>query len=369
MRSRLLVGVGASALILAACAEGGPPTSPSAVAGESASAPPGEPSSAPSPTPREHHVGISSVGADDGWNEALVCSMRAEAGAGGVSRLTVSNRVTDGAGQAADIRNLIAVGVEAVVINPDRSDDELTAAVREAIDAGIVVVGVNQPVAEEGAYLMATDQEEYGYLGARWLFEAMGGKGNVVYMRGKAGDPVDDQRDAGFKRALAESPDIKVVAEIPTDWDQAVAVEQLNAFLATEQKFGGIWTSGVDSVVVDALKIAGSPYVPIVGADNGAFVSQLLSEDGLDGAAVTNPAAVGGAAVRLALQVLDGGTPAEPEVLIDPQVWDNTTDAGRAQLAKANDPDIGLSWPLQISIPGWTTYAKDELLACEGRGG
>ena len=63
----------------------------------------------------------------------------------------------------------------------------------------------------------------------------------------------------------------------------------------------------MDSQVVDAIKAAGKESVPIVGADLGAFVSQLLDATnypGLEGAAVTNTAAVGGAGVNLALKLL-----------------------------------------------------------------
>ena len=60
------------------------------------------------------------------------------------------------------------------------------------------------------------------------------------------------------------------------------------------------------------------PYVPIVGADNAGFVTQLLNEPGLKGAAVTNPASIGGAGVTLALQILDGKKPAEHDRPRDP---------------------------------------------------
>ena len=62
----------------------------------------------------------------------------------------------------------------------------------------------------------------------------------------------------------------------------------------------------MDSQVVDAIQAAGKPFVPIVGADLRAFVEQLLNVsgdyEGLTGIAVYNPAAVGGAGVKLALQ-------------------------------------------------------------------
>ena len=49
-----------------------------------------------------------------------------------------------------------------------------------------------------------------------------------------------------------------------------------------------------DSVVVDAYKTANKPLVPIVGADNNGFLKQMLNDKELDGAAVTNPAVIGG---------------------------------------------------------------------------
>jgi ribose transport system substrate-binding protein len=105
--------------------------------------------------------------------------------------------------------------------------------------------------------------------------------------------------------------------------------------------------------------------VPVVGADNAGFVQQLLEVEGLEGAAVTNPASVGGAGVTLALQILNGEAPAESAVLVNPEVWDNTSDEGVATLEEANDPDIDETWPLGITIPDWTTYTKDDILACE----
>ena len=65
--------------------------------------------------------------------------------------------------------------------------EALNSAVKEATDAGIPVITVDATVTEPSSYIMTNDQETYGYLGAKWLFEQMGGKGAVFYMRGLAG--------------------------------------------------------------------------------------------------------------------------------------------------------------------------------------
>ena len=75
-----------------------------------------------------------------------------------------------------------------------------------------------------------------------------------------------------------------------------------------------------------------------------------------------------GAGVALALQILDGKMPAEKTVLVDPVVWDNTSDAGKALLAGAANPDLSPEWPVSVSIPGWTTYTMDQIIACKGPG-
>ena len=161
------------------------------------------------------------------------------------------------------------------------------------------VVAVDQTVTEPSAYIISNNQEEYAYLGAKWLFETLGGKGDVIYMRGAAGASADSDRDKGFKRALAEFPDVKVVQEVFTGWQQDQGKQQILDYIATGLPFDGIWTSGIDNVIVDALVESGATLVPVVGADNAGFVGQLLNVEGLQGAAVTNPGSIGGAGVTL----------------------------------------------------------------------
>jgi ribose transport system substrate-binding protein len=311
-------------------------------------------------------IGVSNTLTNNGWREEMICSINAQAAdSGQVSELRVFHRDTDAAGQLEDLRTLIGEGVDAIIVNPV-DPEAVNAALTEANEAGIPVISIDQAVTEPNAYLMSNDQEEYAYLGASWLFEAMGGSGDVVYMRGAAGAPADDDRHAGWERALAEYPDINVVFEEHTGWDQATGTQLIEDFLATGENYDGIWTSGIDNVIVDALVNAEAELVPIVGADNAGFVQQLLEVEGLTGAAVTNPASVGGAGVTLALQILGGEEPESKEVTVEPALWANDTDEGQALLEESADPDINETWPLGITIDGWTTYTKEEILACEG---
>lgn len=315
-----------------------------------------------------YKIGISNTVQGNGWREEMVCAMKAEALASGkVESLNIAHRNTDAAGQLEDMRNLIQAGVQAIVVNPANADG-INAAIKEATDKGIVVVAVDQAVTEPSAYILSNNQEEYAYIGAKWLFEQMGGKGAVVYMRGAAGAGADNDRDKGFKRAMAEFPDVTVAQEVFTGWQQDQGKQQINDIIASGMAFDGVWTSGIDNVIVDAFVESGAPLVPIVGADNAGFVAQLTAVEGLKGAAVTNPGSVGGAGVALAIQILDGQMPAEKTVLVNPTLWDNTSDAGKALIAAGANPNLSPEWPVSVSIPDWTHYTMDQIIACKGPG-
>jgi ribose transport system substrate-binding protein len=313
-------------------------------------------------------IGVSNTVQGNGWREEMICAMRAQALVeADVEKLIVAHRNTDSAGQLEDINNLVAAGVDAIVLNPS-NPDALNAALEAAMAQGIVVVAVDAGVTAEGAYILSNNQEQYAYLGAKWLFEQLGGEGDVVYMRGIAGVSADTDRDNGFKRALGEYPGIKVVHEVFTGWQQDQGKQQMFDFLATGVPFDGVWTSGIDNVIVDAFVESGAPLVPIVGADNAGFVQDLVEVEGLKGAAVTNPGSVGGAGIALAVDILNGKAPESKVVLVDPVLWENTTDEGRAAIAAAQNPNLDPEWPVSVSIPGWTDYTMDQIIACKGPG-
>ena len=221
-------------------------------------------------------IGVSNTLVGNGWREEMICSIKAQAKASGkVSKVIVANRNGGPAEQIADIRNLISAGANAIIINPS-SGNALNAVIAQAAARGIQVVSVDQRVTAPQAHNVTNDQVAYGRLGAEWLFKQMGGKGNVVEMRGIAGVPADTDRHTGFKQALKKYPNIKVVKSTFMGWDFATAGKQMLDILNSGVQVDGVWNSGADYTVISAFKTAGKPLVPIVGADNNEFLHQML---------------------------------------------------------------------------------------------
>ena len=307
----------------------------------------------------EFVIGVSNTLVGNGWREQMICSINAEASASGVVADVVTINENGGpTEQIAAIESLISQGVDAIILNPtDR--EALNDALEEAISQGIVVVAVDQAVTAEGAYVATNDQEAYGYLGAKWLFDQLGGEGQVAYMRGIDGVPADTDRDAGFQRALAEYPGITVVSEVFTGWDGAAGGE-LALDILTTTEVDGIWTSGIDLTVVDQFAVANVDPVPVVGADNNGFIKRLI--DGVaPGAAVTNPPAIGGVGASIAIAALQGEEP-ESVTTLTPEVY-SFEDTG--QLEELYDPDQHDWWSTYVEIDPYTNYQAADVTACQ----
>ena len=310
-------------------------------------------------------IGVSNTLVGNGWREEMICAVKAQAQASGaVSKVIVADRNGGPAEQAADIRNLISAGANAIVINPS-SSTALNSVIAQAAARGIKVVSVDQRVTAPQAHNVTNDQVAYGRIGATWLFKQLHGHGNVVEMRGIAGVPADTDRHTGFRQALKKFPGIHVVKSTFTGWQFAPGGKQMLDILNSGVKVDGVWTSGIDYTVVNAFRTAGKPLVPIVGADNNEFLKQLKTSKQLHGAAVTNPATIGGAGTAVAIKLLQGKS-VPTWVKLTPQLWDNRTAAGKREITANYSPSRPPTYSARLQIKPWTTYTTKQLFSCKG---
>src|SRR5215208_733761 len=307
-------------------------------------------------------LGISNTLVGNGFREEMICAAKAQALASGkISKVLVQNQNGGAPEQIAAIRTLISAGANAIVANPaDLS--ALDPVIADAKKRGVVFVAIDQAVSAPEAYIATNDQVEYAKLGLQWLAKQLDGKGNIVELRGAKGVPADADRHKGFMEELKNWPDIKVVKSVYTNWDWPTASKEMLNILQSGQKVDGVWTSGIDSVIVDAYKTAGKPLVPIVGADNNGFLKQMLKDKEVKGAAVTNPAVIGGVGAAIAIDALTGKNP-ERVTTLKPEVWDKSNEA---EWEKFYDPKLPPTYSTFTEVKPYTTYTKDQLRDCKG---
>jgi ribose transport system substrate-binding protein len=310
-------------------------------------------------------LGVSNNLVGNGWREEMICAVKAEAVArpGLVKRVLVSDINGGAAEQIAGIRTLISSGANAIIINPPDATS-LNGVIQEATQRGIVVVIVDQFVNSDLPYQAANDQVAYGRLGMEWLANRLKGHGNVVLLQGIAGAPADTARYSGIQEALQKYPGIHVVAKPYTGWQWAPGGKQMLDLLNAHKDIDGVWTSGIDYTAVNAFATAHRAFVPMVGADNNEFVHQLLAlhGKGLVGAAVTNPATIGGVGAGIAVRVLQGQD-VPKKTTLTPEVWDNTRDLATLQTHYL--PTQAATYSVQWSVKGFTHYTQKQLFACK----
>src|SRR5690606_38636413 len=122
----------------------------------------------------------------------------------------------DAATQANDLEDLYAVhNIDALVILPFESDP-LTGPVEELKKRGVFITVVDRGLSKEGIadVYVAGNNPAMGRVSAEYMVEALGGKGNIVVLRGIP-TVIDNQRFDAFMDVIKDT-DINVLA-----WEDA----------------------------------------------------------------------------------------------------------------------------------------------------
>jgi ribose transport system substrate-binding protein len=184
----------------------------------------------------DKRIALSNNYAGNSWRQAMLKSwekVTAPAVADGTvaaadAFTTAENQVTE---QAAQIQNLILQGYDAIVLNA-ASPEGLNGAVKEACDAGIIVVSFDGIVTEPCAWRIAVDFKQMGKDEVLYLAKKMPNGGNLLEIRGLAGVFVDDEISKGIHEGVAENPQFKIVGSVHGDWAQDVAQKAVVSTLA-----------------------------------------------------------------------------------------------------------------------------------------
>ncbi|MEM8856151.1 MAG: substrate-binding domain-containing protein, partial [Pseudomonadota bacterium] len=220
----------------------------------------------------EKSIALSNNYAGNSWRQAMLRSwekVTSQAVADGVvtaadAFTTAENQVTE---QAAQIQNLILQGYDAIVINA-ASPEGLNGAVREACDAGIIVVSFDGVVTEPCAWRIAVDFQKMGKDQVEYLAGRLPDGGDLLEIRGLAGVFVDDEISAGIHSGVEEHPNFSIAGSVHGDWAQDVAQRAVAGILPSLPPVVGVVTQGGDGYgAAQAFKAAGRD-MPIIVMGN-----------------------------------------------------------------------------------------------------
>ncbi|MDE0704798.1 MAG: substrate-binding domain-containing protein [Rhodospirillaceae bacterium] len=268
-------------------------------------------------------VGFSNAGLSNPWRVAMLHGIEAaaERNKAKLKRFIITDANDNPSKQAADIQDLIAQGVDILLVSPATAE-ALDPVLRRANRRGVPIVLVDREVTSKDSYItfVTASDQALGRISAQWLAEKLNFQGKIVMLGGLAGASPAENRIKAAKEVFNQYPGIQVLEVQYTSWSPANGKKIMSALI---QKYGkdiaGVWAdSGLQgSGSIEAFLAAGyksGAIPPHTGGDFNAMY-KLSVQHKVPMVGVDYPPAMGAKSFEVLFDVLAGkGIPRRIEV-------------------------------------------------------
>ena len=285
----------------------------------------------------ETRVGVSMTSFDNPFLTILLNGIRAEGEKHADLELVVEDAQLDVAKQLNQVQNMVANGVDAIVVNP--VDGAATPAMTKlATDAGIPLVYVNHPPAEHaampaGTSFVGSNEIDSGTMQTKAVCEMLGGKGKVLVLMGPLENEASITRTKDIEDVIATEPctGMEILDKQVGNWNRTQGADLTTNWLTSGVEFDAIISNNDEMAIgaIQALKGAGVDMGKVVVAGIDATPDGLAAMEAgdLDVTVFQNATKQGEVALATAL-AMAGGEAAEGNIWIpfEPVTRDNLQD-------------------------------------------
>lgn len=216
--------------------------------------------------------------------------------------------VKDDAKQIECINNAVAGGYDALMVAAN-SEDAVSGALQEAIDAGMKLVYVDSPANVEAEATFSTDNKAAGKTAGEEMIKALEDKGvkdgsiGIVNINNSTNTAI--QREAGFREAF-EGTDYELLETQFCEGDAAKAQTIAENYI-TEGVVGIFGANeGAATGTGNAIKASGSDEIVGVGFDKSDTLKGLIEDGYLVCTMAQNPDQMGKLGVQACIKALNG---------------------------------------------------------------
>lgn len=216
--------------------------------------------------------------------------------------------VKDDAKQIECINNAVAGGYDALMVAAN-SEDAVSGALQEAIDAGMKLVYVDSPANVEAEATFSTDNKSAGKTAGEEMIKALEDKGvkdgsiGIVNINNSTNTAI--QREAGFREAF-EGTDYELLETQYCEGDAAKAQTIAENYI-TEGVVGIFGANeGAATGTGNAIKASGSDEIVGVGFDKSDTLKGLIEDGYLVCTMAQNPDQMGKLGVQACIKALNG---------------------------------------------------------------
>ncbi len=238
---------------------------------------------------KSYTIGLSMHFMRDDYAVCVVSAVEAVAKKYG-SKVVSTDGNADPQKQLADVENLVAQNVDALIVVPF-DEKAILPALEKANQKGIPIVAITHiPNAD---YIISTVGGDGDYQNGKatgdFMITQLGGKGNIAMIDLGFSLWRIDERIRGFEDAIKAS-DIKVVAR-QSGVDQDKVQNIVQNILVANPDLNGVWATFSNQVVgaSDALRAAGKNNVVLSGIDADKAIMARINEGWITGTAAQFP--------------------------------------------------------------------------------
>ncbi len=261
----------------------------------------------------DYVIGLSNSFYGNTWRKQMVESFTEAAEEAKKAGYIADFEIQNGDGtvntQIAQINSFILEGVDAICINA-ASSTALNDVIQQAMKQGIKIIAFDSIIDLDGAYTMDYDWVSMGEKKTQFVMDKIGGKGNVLIVRGPSGAAPDEGIYEGITNVLNKYPDVKIAAEVLGEADATVTQEGILNIISSLPEIDAVITHcGADSMgVVNAFKSMGKDVPLTIGDNTAEFIKwwDAQSKDGYETLSVNSTPSCGAGALWTAVAVLNG---------------------------------------------------------------
>ncbi len=234
-------------------------------------------------------------------------------------------RETDVTRQIGMLENLIARKYGAIVIAPVDSE-KLIPACKKALDNGIVVINIDNPLHKTTLEKMnisipfvGSDNYKGASLVGNYLRQKMSNKGTVIVIEGIRGVENAELRKQGFIDTITKDSDIKIVASETANWHTEEALSVVTTLIQKHSDVNAIFCANDNMAIgaVQSLDMFGLTDQVWIGAyDNIDEVRSEMRSNRIHATVEQHPELMGEYGVMLAAQGLKGKS--NPDITTTP---------------------------------------------------
>ncbi|HOD50172.1 MAG TPA: ABC transporter substrate-binding protein [Candidatus Hydrogenedentes bacterium] len=207
------------------------------------------------------------------------------------------------------IEDFITMEVDAIVMAAC-DENAMIDVVKRAKDAGIPVVTIDSGVKSgDPVTFVATDNVAGAKAAGNELARLIGGKGEVGLIPFVKGAATSEMREQGFKEALAEFPEIKLVSTLYSESDAAKGMNVTQDMITANPNLAGIFAANEGGAIGAAQAIRADGKVgaiKLVAFDASDEEIAALKEGVIQALVVQNPYKMGYEGVKAAVDHLEG---------------------------------------------------------------